>query len=70
MTIVRDLDGNGHTILTVKTDKGDLILDNMVEDDQVLGRDRLSLRQAAVAKRSERLGLRSVRRARRGPRPR
>ncbi len=30
MTIVRDLDGNGHTILTVKTDRGDLILDNMV----------------------------------------
>ena len=30
MTIVRDLDGNGHTILTVKTDHGDLILDNMV----------------------------------------
>ena len=30
MTIVRDLDGNGHTILTVKTDQGDLILDNMV----------------------------------------
>ncbi|WP_158808040.1 transglutaminase-like cysteine peptidase [Beijerinckia sp. L45] len=32
MTIVRDLDGNGHTILTVKTDKGDFILDNMVEE--------------------------------------
>jgi predicted transglutaminase-like cysteine proteinase len=32
MTIVRDLDGNGHTILTVKTDKGDIILDNMVEE--------------------------------------
>ncbi len=30
MTIVRDLEGNGHTILTVKTDKGDVILDNMV----------------------------------------
>jgi predicted transglutaminase-like cysteine proteinase len=30
MTIVRDLDGNGHTILTVKTDRGDLVLDNMV----------------------------------------
>ena len=30
MTIVRDLEGNGHTILTVKTDHGDLILDNMV----------------------------------------
>ncbi len=32
MTIVRDLDGEGHTILTVKTDRGDLILDNMVPD--------------------------------------
>ena len=30
MTIVRDLEGEGHTILTVKTDRGDLILDNMV----------------------------------------
>ena len=30
MTIVRDLDGNGHTVLTVKTDKGDFVLDNMV----------------------------------------
>ena len=29
MTIVRDLEGNGHTILTVKTDQGELILDNM-----------------------------------------
>ncbi len=32
MTIVRDQEGNGHTILTVKTDKGDLILDNMVAE--------------------------------------
>ena len=32
MTIVRDLEGNGHTIVTVKTDKGELILDNMVDD--------------------------------------
>ena len=30
MTIVRDLEGNGHTILTVKTDRGEFILDNMV----------------------------------------
>ena len=30
MTIVRDLEGNGHTILTVKTDRGDFVLDNMV----------------------------------------
>lgn len=32
MTIVRDLEGNGHTILTVKTNRGELILDNMVDD--------------------------------------
>ena len=32
MTIVRDLEGNGHTILTVKTDRGDYILDNMVPE--------------------------------------
>ena len=32
MTIVRDTEGNGHTILTVKTDKGDYILDNMVAE--------------------------------------
>ena len=30
LTIVRDLEGNGHTILTVKTDHGDFVLDNMV----------------------------------------
>lgn len=30
MTIVRDLQGNGHTILTVKTDRGEFVLDNMV----------------------------------------
>lgn len=35
MTIVRDHENNGHTILTVKTDKGDLILDNMAEDIKV-----------------------------------
>jgi predicted transglutaminase-like cysteine proteinase len=32
MTIVRLNDGEGHTILTVKTDHGDFILDNMVSD--------------------------------------
>jgi predicted transglutaminase-like cysteine proteinase len=32
MTIVRDLEGNGHTILTVKTDKGEIILDNLVDE--------------------------------------
>jgi len=32
MTIVRLYDGEGHTILTVKTDHGDFILDNMVSN--------------------------------------
>jgi predicted transglutaminase-like cysteine proteinase len=32
MTIARLSDGEGHTILTVKTDHGDFILDNMVSD--------------------------------------
>ncbi len=32
MTIVRDLEGNGHTILTVKTNHGEFILDNMVDE--------------------------------------
>jgi predicted transglutaminase-like cysteine proteinase len=32
MTIVRDENGEGHTILTVKTDRGDFILDNMRQD--------------------------------------
>jgi predicted transglutaminase-like cysteine proteinase len=32
MTIVRESNGGGHTILTVKTDRGDFILDNMVNE--------------------------------------
>lgn len=32
MTVVRDLNNEGHTILTVKTDKGDLVLDNLVNE--------------------------------------
>lgn len=31
VTVVRDLEGEGHAVLTVKTDKGDYILDNMNE---------------------------------------
>ncbi len=29
MTIVRDLEGEGHAILTVKTDRGEFVLDNL-----------------------------------------
>ena len=32
MTIVRDLNGEGHAILTVKTDRGDFVLDNLSRD--------------------------------------
>ncbi len=32
MTIVRDLNGEGHAVLTVKTDRGDFVLDNLSDD--------------------------------------
>ena len=32
MTVVRDQHGEGHAVLTVKTDRGELILDNQTND--------------------------------------
>ena len=32
MTIVRDLDGEGHAILTIKTDHGEFVLDNLTDE--------------------------------------
>ena len=32
MTIVHEADGEGHAVLTVKTDRGDFILDNLTDD--------------------------------------
>ncbi len=32
ITVVRDKNGDGHAILTVKTDKGEYILDNQIDD--------------------------------------
>ena len=32
MTVVRDHNGNGHAVLTVKTDRGEYILDNQTID--------------------------------------
>ncbi len=32
MTIVRDLNGEGHAVLTVKTDRGDFVLDNLRDE--------------------------------------
>src|SRR5690606_38713788 len=32
ITVVRDKKGDGHSVLTVRTDQGELVLDNQVED--------------------------------------
>ncbi len=32
MTIVRDLEGEGHTILTIKTNRGEFVLDNLSDE--------------------------------------
>ena len=32
MTVVRDLEGEGHAILTVKTDRGEFVLDNLSDE--------------------------------------
>ncbi len=32
VTVVTDLAGDGHAVLTIRTDQGDYILDNMVDD--------------------------------------
>ena len=57
MTVVREKNGNGHAVLTVKTDKGEFILDNQEERDPALVGDELPLREAAIAVRSQSLGL-------------
>ena len=44
--MVRKPDGEGHAVLTVRTDDGDYILDNLSDAVQALGSDRLPLPQA------------------------
>ena len=56
ITVVRDKKGDGHAVLTVKTDRGEYILDNQT-GDLALDRHRLPLRKAPVAIRSERVGF-------------
>ena len=53
VTVVRDKQGDGHAVLTVKTDKGEFILDNQTEESPALVGDRVPLREAAVADRSQ-----------------
>ena len=56
ITVVRDKKGDGHAVLTVKTNHGEFILDNQEAANPALEQDRLPLREAAVAIRSEYLG--------------
>ncbi len=67
ITVVRDKKGEGHAVLTVKTDKGDFILDNQARGYPALVGHRLPLRQAPVADQSRMSGLRSAIRGRRSP---
>ncbi|SNY94179.1 Predicted transglutaminase-like cysteine proteinase [Cohaesibacter sp. ES.047] len=50
ITVVREVNGNGHAVLTVRTDRGDLILDN--QDSRILPWDQTPYhyvkRQAAL----------------------
>ena len=56
VTVVRDKQGDGHAVLTVKTDKGEFILDNQNEDVLAWMRDRLPFHETAIAKRPRCLG--------------
>ena len=73
ITVVRDRKDEGHAMLTVKTDKGEFILDN--QTDEILPWTDTGYRfvKRQVAVRPECLGLRSAictRRRRRHPRAR
>ena len=66
MTIVRDLNGEGHAVLTVKTDRGDFVLDNLSPDVRPWSATGYQVLQAPGAGRPERLAE-PRRRDRRGP---
>jgi hypothetical protein len=54
MTVVKDERNEGHAVLTVKTNGGEFVLDNM--NDEALEPDRLSFCQTPVANRPESMG--------------
>ena len=56
ITVVRKSDGQGHAVLTVRTDKGDFILDNLTNAIRQWDRDRLRLSQAPVERQPRPLG--------------
>ena len=55
MTIVRDLNGEGHAVLTVKTDRGDFVLDNLSDDVRPWSATGYHVLQAPGPGRPERL---------------
>ena len=63
MTVVRERDGDGHAVLMVRTDRGDLILDNQNGKVLRLEGHALRIHQAPVAGRCRQVG-----RAQRRPR--
>ena len=56
ITVVRDKKGEGHAVLTVKTNRGEFILDNQETRSARLEQDWLQIREASVAGRPECLG--------------
>ena len=46
ITVVRKPDGEGHAVLTVRTNKGDFVLDNLTDSVRQWDHDRLSLPEA------------------------
>ena len=50
MTIVRDQDGEGHAVLTVKTDRGDFVLDNLT--DEILPWNRPAIASSSARRRT------------------
>jgi predicted transglutaminase-like cysteine proteinase len=56
MTIVHESNGDGHAVLTVKTDRGEFILDNLT-DDILLWSNTVPLLQTAIAGRLKCVGL-------------
>ena len=67
ITVVRDQKGDGHAVLTVKTDQRRIRSRQPGAAGPALDQDRLPLREAPVAIRSERVGL--ARRAAPAPPP-
>ncbi len=56
MTVVRQAKGEGHAVLMVRTDRGDLVLDNQDGRIARLERHALPVHQAPVAGRRRQVG--------------